>query len=145
MSVIENIRSEWMSARRGRERTKATLLGTLVGAVTNREKTFSPARALTEAEVIGEVKRMLDGVLETGRLLAERGGNEEQCEQNAVERAVLERFMPAQMSEAQIEAFAMEKKAEGMNMGAVMSALKNAYPGMYDGKVASGVVKRVLA
>ncbi len=141
--ILDKIKNDWIAARKAQDRIRATLLGTLVGSITTKEKTFNPARSLTEAEVLGEVKKMLDGVIETGKHL--RGsGRDDQIAHNAIEQTVLEAYMPAQMSEAEIEQFAVAKKADGMNMGAIMAALKSEFPGKYDGKAASGIVKRVL-
>ena len=126
----------------------AALLSTLIGAIDTKQKTFNPARPLTEAEVIAEVKKLLDGVIETGRLIAgnpERADRAAQIVVNDLEQSVLEAYMPQQMTEAEIEAFATERKAEGCTMGLIMAALKAVHPGQYDGKLASTVVKRVLA
>jgi uncharacterized protein YqeY len=146
ISAIEtSIRNDWKAARLARDCVKATLLGTLVGAIMTKEKTFNPARSMTAAEVISEVKKMLDGVVETGRILAATDGRDDQRATNAIERGVLEVYMPSQMSEAELEEFAQRKKAEGLNMGGIMAALKAERGGEYDGKMASVIVKRVLA
>lgn len=145
MTVFEQIRHDWLDARKAHDRVKATLLGTLVGSIGNKEKTFNPARPVTEAEVVAEVKKMLDGVVETGRLIANMPEREDQRVQNDIERNVLQRYMPKQMDESDIEAFAIAKKAEGQNMAGIMLALRTGFPGGYDGKLASSIVKRVLA
>lgn len=142
--LVETIRAEWMTARRAKEAVKATLLGTLIGGISNKEKTFNPARSMTEAEIIAEIKKMLDGILETGRILSNVQDRQEQRVKNTLEQTILETFMPRQMSESEIEAFVSARKEEGLNMGAIMAALKAAHPGQYDGKLASGIAKRVL-
>lgn len=142
MELLQRIRADWIAARKARESTKAAVLGTLIGAIETRSKTFSPARDLTEAEVVAEVKKMLDGVLETGRLLK---AGDPRAATNRTEQAALEVYMPAQMTEAEIRAFADERKAQGANLGQIMAALKAERPGMYDGRTASQVVKAALA
>lgn len=145
MAILDEIRRDWMAARKARVLVTATLLGTLIGAIETKEKTFNPARKLTDAEVIAEVKRMLDAVIDTGRHLAVATGRDEESAKNAIERGVLEEYMPQQMSEAEIEAFVVAKKADGLAMGAIMAALKADHAGAYDGRLASAIVKRVLA
>ncbi len=142
MSLLSNIKSDWINARKARQTVEASVLGTLIGAIETKSKTFNPARDLTDAEILAEVKKMLMGVVETGKLLPV---GDARLEANGIEKVCLEKYMPKQMSEAEIEAFASEKKAGGMNLGQVMAALKTERPGMYDGRMASEVVKRVLA
>jgi uncharacterized protein YqeY len=133
-----------MFARKAKDTVCATLLGTLIGAIMTKEKTFNPARQMTESEVVAEVKKMLDAVIETGQILAKSDGRDQQKSQNATERHILSGYMPQQMSEADIEAFVRMKRSEGANMGQIMSALKAEHPGQYDGKLASSIAKRVI-
>jgi uncharacterized protein YqeY len=141
--TLTKIKSDWMNARKARDKLKASLLGTLVGGIMTKEKTFSPARPVTEAEVVSEVKKMLASLVETGRLIADHADRAEQIADNATEQRVLEAYLPKQMSEADLEAFVVERKS--LSMGEIMAALKAAHPGQYDGKLASTVTKRVLS
>jgi uncharacterized protein YqeY len=146
MSLIEQIRADWKAARIAREAPKATLLGTLVGAIQSKEKTFSPERPLTDEEIVAQVKKMLDGVQETIGHLQAHAGSADAIEKAQAEVTWLTVYMPQQMDEAAVEAFLRSKQIEGIaNMGGLMAALKAAHAGAYDGKLASAVAKRVLA
>ena len=145
MATIERLRADWLIARKERKTVEATLLGTLVGAIQTKEKNFKPFRSLTEAEVIGEIKSMLDGVVQTGTILAASSGRDAELEKNAAERRVLEAYMPQQMTEAEIEVIVRKHVLEGKTMGEIMANLKAEFPGRYDGKLAAGVIKKVLA
>lgn len=64
--------------------------------------------------------------------------------------AVIERFLPAQLSEAEVEAIVAEiisqTGASGMaDMGKVMGAASAKLAGQADGKTISGVVRKLLA
>jgi uncharacterized protein YqeY len=79
----------------------------------------------------------------------EKAGRAEQAKQEAGEIAVIEEFLPKQMSEDQAkEAIAAVIKETGAaapkDMGKVMAALKQRYAGQMDFGKASGLVKELL-
>lgn len=79
----------------------------------------------------------------------EKAGRKEQAEQEAAEIAVIEEFLPRQMSEAEArEAVAAAIKETGAagprEMGKVMGALKQRYAGQMDFSKASALVKELL-
>ena len=79
----------------------------------------------------------------------EKAGRKEQAAQEATEIAVIEEFLPKQMSEAEAkEAVAAVVKEVGAagpkEMGKVMAALKERYAGRMDFGKASALVKELL-
>lgn len=79
----------------------------------------------------------------------EQHGRKEQAEQEADEIAVIEEFLPKQMSEAEartvITAVVKEVGAAApKDMGKVMAVLKERYAGQMDFGKASGLVKELL-
>jgi hypothetical protein len=79
----------------------------------------------------------------------EKAGRKDQAEQEATEIAVIEEFLPTQMSEAEArEAIAVVIKETGAaspkDMGRVMGALKQRHAGQMDFGKASGLVKELL-
>jgi uncharacterized protein YqeY len=80
----------------------------------------------------------------------EKAGRAEQARQEAAEIAVIEEFLPRQMSEAEAkEAIAAAVKEAGAaspkDMGKVMALLKERHPGQMDFGKASGQVKALLS
>jgi uncharacterized protein YqeY len=80
----------------------------------------------------------------------ETGGRQELADAEKAEVAVIERFLPAQMSEADtvaaIEAIKAELGASGMkDMGRVMAELKARHAASLDMSKASGLVKAALS
>lgn len=80
----------------------------------------------------------------------EQGGRQELADVEKSELAVIEEFMPAQMSEADtnaaIAAIIAELGADGMkDMGKVVGALKAKHGGQLDMGKASGLVKAALS
>ena len=62
------------------------------------------------------------------------------------EIAIIESFLPKQMSAAELEKFIVElkEKTPGCNLGVAMKALKESFPGQYDSKLASEVARKLL-
>ncbi|PAV93258.1 hypothetical protein WR25_18100 [Diploscapter pachys] len=80
----------------------------------------------------------------------ESGGRQELADAEKAEVAVIERFLPAQMSDAEttaaIEAIKAELGAAGMkDMGRVMAELKARHAANLDMSKASGLVKAALS
>jgi uncharacterized protein len=143
MTLLAQITADTVEARKARAATSGVLI-TLIGEVETRTKTFTPARPLKDDEVVAIVAKFIKNIDETLRVLDAERDAAAIAKLNA-ERAVLERYLPSQIDEAQIEAFARERIAAGDAMGQVMNSLKTAYAGQYDGKIASGIVKKLLS
>jgi len=100
----------------------------------------------------GEIQQMLQGMIKQRRdsiALYEQGKRPELAEKERGEIAIIERFLPQQLGDAELEAAARETVAavgaQGMkDMGLVMAALKERYAGQMDSAKASQVVKRLL-
>jgi uncharacterized protein len=80
----------------------------------------------------------------------EKGGRAELAANEAAEVAVIERFLPAQLSEAETTALIAGIKAEigaesVKDMGRVMAVLKERHASSLDMSKASGLVKAALA
>lgn len=99
-----------------------------------------------------EIQQMLQGMIKQRResiTLYERGNRPELAEKERGEIAIIERFLPKQLSDAELEAAAKEViaavGAQGMkDMGRAMAALKERYAGQMDSAKASQAVKRLL-
>lgn len=142
MSILTQIRADAVAARKARD-PKASVLVTLIGEVDTRTKTLSPAREMTDDEVVAVVKKFIKNAEETLTAL-KPGQHDEAIAKAKAEVMALTAYLPQQMSEAEIEAFARQKAAEGSNLGAIMADLKAQFAGKYDGKAASGIVKRAV-
>jgi len=100
----------------------------------------------------GDIQRMLQGLVKQRREaieLYERGNRPELAQQEREEIAVIETFLPKQMSDAEAEAaikqaIAAVGAASVKDMGKVMAALKEKYSGQLDLSKAGGIVKKLL-
>lgn len=113
------------------------------------------ARGKGKAAGIGdsEIQQMLQGMIKQRResiALYEQGGRPELADKERGEIAIIERFLPKQLSDTELEQAVKDTvaaiSAQGIkDMGRTMAALKERYAGQVDSAKASQVVKRLLA
>lgn len=112
------------------------------------------ARGKGKSAGIGEpeIQQMLQGMIKQRResiALYEQGGRPELAEKERGEIAIIERFLPKQLSDAELEQAVKDTiaaiGAQGIkDMGRTMAALKERHAGQMDGAKSSQVVKRLL-
>lgn len=104
--------------------------------------------SVPDSEIPSLLQKMIKQRRES-HAIYEKAGRKEQADQEAAEIAVIEEFLPKQMSEAEakaaIAAAIKETGAAGpKDMGKVMGALKQRHAGQMDFARASGLVKELL-
>ena len=92
-----------------------------------------------------EAKKRRDAIEEYGKV-----GREDRAEAEREELVILQEFLPAQLSDEELETLVRETVAEAgastpKDMGAVMKLLTPKIAGRADGKAASETVKRLLS
>lgn len=100
----------------------------------------------------GEIQRMMQGLVKQRHeaiTLYKQGNRPELAQQEQEEIAVIESFLPKQMSEAEAEqaikaAIAATGAQSVKDMGRVMAALKEKFSGQLDLSKAGGRVKQLL-
>jgi uncharacterized protein YqeY len=110
------------------------------------------SRGVMDGITEDEIMQMLSSMIKQRResiSLYEQGGRLELAQQEQDEIVIIERFLPRQLSEAEVAetvaAVVAEVGAQGIkDMGRVMAALKERYAGQMDFAKASGVVKKTL-
>ena len=112
------------------------------------------ARGKGKTDGIGEpeIQQMLQSMIKQRResiALYEQGGRADLADKERGEIAIIERFLPKQLSDAELEAavkaVVAAVGAQGMkDMGRTMAALRERYAGQMDSAKASQVVKRLL-
>jgi uncharacterized protein len=99
-----------------------------------------------------EISQMLQGMVKQRResmALYEQGRRPELAAQEAAEIAIIESFLPKQLSDAELEAAVKEAiaatgAASAKDMGRVMAALREKHAGQMDFAKASGAAKKLL-
>jgi len=147
----EQIGDALKTAMKARDEHVTATLRLVIAAMKNRDV---EARAKGNAAGIGdeEIVQMLQGMIKQRNesiALYEKGNRPELAEKERGEIAVIERYLPKQMSEAEIEAaasaaIAAAGAASVKDMGKVMGALKQKHAGQMDMAKAGAVVRRLL-
>ena len=150
MSTLkEQLQSDLTAAMRARDQVGAGTLRMALTAVTNEEVAGTEHRDLTDDDVLKVLtkeakKRREAATAYTGAGRAELAAQEE------AELAVLEGYLPKQLSDDELEGIVREAVASsgatGMpQMGLAMKAANAAVAGRAEGGRVAGVVRRVLA
>lgn len=105
--------------------------------------------ALSDADLLSVLQKMIKQRQESKELY-EKGGRPELAQQEGEEIAIIQAYLPKQMSDAEmgaaIDAAIAETGAAGIkDMGKVIGVLKGKYAGQMDFGKASGMVKARLA
>lgn len=149
--IREDIKAAQIAAMKAGDKETRAAVSLIQAAVKNRdiEVRTGGAPADDDALVIEVLQKMVKQRRESIDMYR-KGGREELAASEEAEVAVIERFLPAQMSEADtsaaIEAIKAEIGASGMkDMGRVMAELKARHAATLDMSRASGLVKAALA
>ncbi len=140
------------SAMREKDSVRLSTLRLINAAVKDQDiaaRAKGNADGVGEAEVLAILAKMVKQRQESARAY-EEGGRLELAEQEQAEIAVIEEFLPRQLSEketaAAVEAAITEAGAESIrDMGRVMGALKGKYAGQMDFGLVGPMVKDRLS
>jgi len=148
MSIKEQLKKDLTEAIRGRDEITSGTIRMVLTAITNEEVAGKEARVLSDEEVITVLCR--EG--KKRREAAEAFENAGRADKAALEKSegeVIAKYLPAQLSEADIAAIIADAiastGAQGPgDMGKVMGAVKPKIAGKADGGLVSALVKAAL-
>lgn len=147
-TLIQQIDTDLKTAMRAKDDVTKLTLRAVKTALTEASKSGGDAHALTDEDTLAvvakEAKRRRDAINEY-----EKANRPDLAASEAAELEVLERYLPKQLSEAEIqtlaEAVIAEVGASSMrDMGKVMSPLMDRIAGQADGRAVNQVVRRLL-
>jgi uncharacterized protein YqeY len=149
--IRDDIKAALVTAMKGGDKEGTATIRLIQSAIKNRDieaRTQAPV-ADDDALVVEVLQKMVKQRRESIELY-EKGNRQELADAEGREVAVIERFLPAQMSEeetkAAIETIKGELGASGMkDMGRVMTELKARHGSKLDMSKASGLVKAALS
>lgn len=147
----DNIKKETILAMKGGDKARVAALRLIAAKIKDRD-----IELRTKSGDVDDDAMVIDVLQKMGKqrresiTMYEDGGREELAAQERAELAVIEEFLPQQMSEedtrAAIAAIKVELGADGMkDMGRVMAELKARHSAELDMSKASGLVKEALS
>lgn len=132
MTLLERLNEDFISAYKARKMDTKDFIGFLKSEVTKESKTPD------DAYIIGKFKSIYKNLLETGAL-------------SNHESVVLLTYIPPQLDEIELNSIIVQflmnnnfKAGDKSAMGSVMKYLQLNYPGEYDGKLASQLIREIL-
>lgn len=138
------LRQDLQAAMKARDMPTVYVLRGLLAAIANL-KIEKGSPGLAENEILGLVQREAKKREEAAGF-ARDAKRPELVEQNDAERAILGRYLPRALDEAELTNLLRSWLAEGVGgMGPLMARLKERYAGQYDGKRASEIARRLIA
>ncbi len=147
MALKDQLDADLKAAMKGKDALKVSVVRMLKSAVKYREIELSKSLddAGVQAVIASEIKRRRDSVEQY-----RQGGREDLASKEEQEIAVLQRYLPAQLSEGElaqiVEAVIARVGAQGpKDMGKVMKELLPEVQGRAEGKAVSELVKKRLA
>ncbi|RIV80882.1 GatB/YqeY domain-containing protein [Aurantiacibacter xanthus] len=147
----DTIKTETVAAMKAKDKERTAALRLIAAKIKDRDIELRTAEAPADddAMVVDVLQKMAKQRRESIQMYQD-GGRTELAEQEQAELAVIEEFLPQQMSEAEtmaaIESIKAEVGAEGMkDMGKVMAELKARHGKELDMGKASGWVKASLS
>ncbi len=146
MGLRETIDADTIRALKSGAKDKLSTLRMLSAALKNKQ--IDKRRSLTEEEVAETVRSLIkqrkDSIEQFGK-----GGRQDLVDKETAEVAVLEVYLPQQLSREELEVMVRDTVAQtgaqgAKDMGKVMKALMPLVGGRADGKLLSELVKHAL-
>lgn len=142
MTILERVQADARDALKARQRDRVGALRLIASALQQEQK-------LGDADETAVLQRERKKRLEAADAF-EKGGSEERAAAERSEAALIEEYLPAQLSDDELAALvdaAVEESgaSEPRDMGKVMSVLVPRLDGRADGKRASAAVRGRLA
>jgi hypothetical protein len=147
VSRIEELEAEVKEAMLARDAERRDALRLILSSLRSAEKDLQ--RPLSEGEELQVLQRERKKRIEAAEAFRE-GGREEQAEKEETELAILEEFMPAPLSEDELEQIVDDAIAENgatslQDLGRVMADVMPQIAGRADGSAVGQLVREKLA
>lgn len=147
MSLSQRIEAAMRDAMRARDEQRTQTLRMAMAAAHNQR--IAKGRDLTDDEVVDVLTRQVKQRRESIAMYRD-AGREDRAVAEEAEAAILGEFLPAQLSEPELEEMARAAISETgatspADLGRVMGSLSPRTKGRADGKLVSDIVRRLLA
>lgn len=145
MGLKERVVEDMKNAMRAKDSERLATIRLLTAAM--KQKEVDERIELNDAHVLGIIEKMIKQRKDSISQF-QAGGRQDLADKESAELAVLSEYMPAALSQAELEAevaAAVAGASGPQDMGKVMAALKTKLSGRADMSAVSGMVKAALA
>jgi uncharacterized protein len=142
-ALSDRLQADLNTARKGGDKARTLLLGTVLADVRNRE--IELRRDLTDDDIIDVLRRGIKKRRESIEMF-DKGGRKDLAEKERLEVEMLSAYMPAAVSEDELRAAVRAAIADGArNIGAVMGKVLPQFKGRAEGGTISAIAKQELS
>jgi len=145
--ILQDIKKKQLQARKDKDKELTSILSSLLAEVSIVGKN-NGNRETTNKEAVTVIKKFIKNAEYSIESLKNSNyeNTQDRIEELQNEISVYESFLPKQLSKVELEKIIglFLGKETNPNMGSVMKYLKENYNGLYNGKVASNLVKEIL-
>jgi hypothetical protein len=142
-ALLERLQSDLNASRKGGDKPRTLLLGTIIADVRNRE--IEARRDLTDDDVIEVLRRGIKKRREAIEMY-DKGGRKDLADKERGEVDALATYLPAAVSDDELRA-AVRAAIDGgaKNIGAVMGRVMPQFKGRAEGGTISAIAKEELS
>ncbi len=149
MSLEQQVMEQMKTAMKAKDKVALESLRAIKSALLLAQTETGSGAELTEEDEVKLVQKLVKQRKDSAAIFTEQG-REDLADPELAQVAVIEQFLPEQLSEEDIEKVVMQTidatSASGMqDMGKVMGIVSKKLAGQADGKTISTIVKRKLA
>ncbi len=142
-ALAERLQTDLNASRKGGDKARTLLLGTIIADVRNRE--IELRRDLTDDDVIDVIRRGIKKRRESIEMY-EKGNRADLADKERVEAETLGAYLPAAVSDDELRAAVKAAIAGGAkNIGAVMGRVMPQFKGRAEGGTISAIAKQELS
>ena len=142
-TLADRLQADLNAARKGGDKPRTLLLGTVLADVRNRE--IELRRDLTDDDVIDVLRRGIKKRRESIDMFT-KGAREDLADKERLEVEMLSRYLPAGVSDDELRAAVRAAIAGGAkNIGAVMGKVLPQFKGRAEGGTISAIAKEELS
>lgn len=136
MNIKEQVKADRLQARKDRNEAVTGTLTYILGQIDLREKAPNAKGNVALAVVKSHIKSMAEVIANQP--------NSDAALQGELEIQLLNKYLPAQVDEIELEEFIKEITASESNRGLIMKSIKEKYGDAVDMKIANQIVGRCL-
>ncbi|HHX75667.1 MAG TPA: GatB/YqeY domain-containing protein [Firmicutes bacterium] len=145
--MLKKIQEEMKNAMKAGEKKRLSTIRMLLAAIKN--ESIEKKKELSTEDILGVIQREIKQ-RRTAIADFRAGGREDLVKENEAEIALLENYLPPQLSDAELEALVRQAVAETgatslREMGKVMGKIMPQVKGKADGERVQAAVRKILA
>ena len=142
-ALLDRLHGDLTAARKAQDKTLTLVLGTTIAEARNRE--IELRRDLSDDDVVDVVRKAIKRRREAVEMY-DKAGRTDLADKERAEGTMLERYLPAQVDDAELRAAVRAAIAGGAaNIGAVMGKVMPQFKGRAEGGTINAIAREELA